>query len=122
MISPKRKPKFGNSTSRPYGRKAEQGKKGLVPKLGRKRGEILSLCRNFQACFNLSPMEYLSKIRIDHAKELLLTTYKPVTDIAFECGFNDSNYFSKTFRNSVGCTPKNYRQERKKCDQTIPRV
>ena len=68
-----------------------------------------TLCRNFQACFGLSPMEYLAKIRIDQAKELLITTNQPVTAIAFECGFNDSNYFSKIFRKSVGCTPKHFR-------------
>ena len=42
--------------------------------------------------------EYIINVRIKHACELLLNTNKSITTIAFECGFNDSNYFGDAFR------------------------
>lgn len=54
--------------------------------------------------------EYLNKIRIEQAKTALKTTSLPVTDIAFNCGFNDSNYFSKIFKKVEGVSPLNYRR------------
>lgn len=53
--------------------------------------------------------EYLNKIRIEQAKISLKTTTVPVTEIAFSCGFNDSNYFSKSFKKFEGVSPLNYR-------------
>ena len=53
--------------------------------------------------------EYLNKIRIEQAKVALKTTALPITEIAFNCGFNDSNYFSKVFKKSEGVSPLNYR-------------
>ncbi len=53
--------------------------------------------------------EYLNKIRIGQAKNSLKTTSLPITEIAFSCGFNDSNYFSKIFKKSEGVSPLNYR-------------
>lgn len=53
--------------------------------------------------------EYLNKIRIEQAKISLKTTSLPVTEIAFSCGFNDSNYFSKIFKKAEGVSPLNYR-------------
>lgn len=53
--------------------------------------------------------EYLNKIRIEQAKTALKTTALPVTEIAFGCGFNDSNYFSKIFKKVEGVSPLNYR-------------
>ena len=53
--------------------------------------------------------EYLNKIRMEQAKTALKTTALPVTDIAFNCGFNDSNYFSKSFKKIEGVSPLNYR-------------
>ncbi len=52
--------------------------------------------------------EYINISRILAAKELFKTTEMSVTDIAFECGFNDSNYFSQVFKRSTGMTPKKY--------------
>lgn len=53
--------------------------------------------------------EYLVKIRLQHAARLLLTTTMSVTDIAFSCGFNSSNYFSNTFTKVMGMPPAKYR-------------
>ena len=42
--------------------------------------------------------------------DLLLETNRSITDIAFECGFNDSNYFGDAFRKAKGISPHKYRK------------
>lgn len=54
----------------------------------------------------LSPQNYLIKLRLFHAYYLLLNTKKTITDIAFECGFNDNAYFSTSFKNEFLISPK----------------
>jgi len=57
-----------------------------------------------------TPMEYLFRLRIEHAKTLLRETDMQVTDIAFACGFGSSQYFANTFRRVTGLTPSRYRR------------
>ena len=52
---------------------------------------------------------YVTRIRIDRAKELLRTTTEPVTSIASEVGIHDHSYFTKLFRRETGVTPSAYR-------------
>ena len=54
--------------------------------------------------------EYIINLRIQNACRLLLETNKSITDIAFECGFNDSNYFGDSFRKIKGISPRKYRK------------
>lgn len=49
------------------------------------------------------------KTRLSKAKHLLLHSQTSITDIAFACGFLDSNYFSTAFKNRYGISPKRYR-------------
>ena len=50
-------------------------------------------------------------LRKQEAAELLLvTTDKPIKQIAIELGFDDSSYFTKTFKRYAGITPLEYRQ------------
>ena len=53
--------------------------------------------------------EYLIKLRIDKAKELLTTTDKNVTEICFECGYSHVPHFIKTFKGVTGYTPSVYK-------------
>jgi len=57
-------------------------------------------------------VDYLTTLRIEKAKSLLLTTEASITQIAFDVGFNNSNYFSNTFRKAVGLSAKEYRKPR----------
>jgi len=57
-----------------------------------------------------SPIEYLSRLRIEHAKTLLRETDMPITHIAFECGFSSSQYLANRFHKVVGLTPSRYRK------------
>jgi AraC-like DNA-binding protein len=52
--------------------------------------------------------QYLINYRISKAIQLLKTTQKPITEIAYEVGFKDPNHFSKTFKKKVGVSPKEY--------------
>ena len=59
---------------------------------------------------NYNCREYIINLRIQNACRLLLETNKSITDIAFECGFNDSNYFGDSFRKIKGISPRKYRK------------
>lgn len=56
-----------------------------------------------------SPIEYLIRIRIEKAKQMLINEKLSVTHIAFELGFNTSQYFATSFRRITGKTPRAYR-------------
>ena len=53
--------------------------------------------------------QYIIAYRLKLAKKLLSESAKSVNEVAEECGFNDPSYFTKTFKNVVGMTPKDYR-------------
>lgn len=57
-----------------------------------------------------TPNEYLSALRMNHAKELLRTTEKPVNLVAAEIGIENVSHFIKQFKTSEGITPSNYRR------------
>lgn len=57
-----------------------------------------------------SIMEYINDIRLQRASEMLSYTSQTITDIAFLCGFSDSNYFSTAFKKKYGVPPKEYRK------------
>lgn len=68
-------------------------------------------CRFFQEMTHRTPIDYLNYYRIERACYQLITTDLPITEIAFNCGFNDLSYFIKTFKKYKGTTPKKYLQE-----------
>ena len=53
--------------------------------------------------------QYIIAYRLKLAKKLLDESGKSVNEISEECGFNDPSYFTKTFKNAFGMTPKDYR-------------
>lgn len=53
-------------------------------------------------------LEYVHSLRIEEAKRLLLEGKRTVTEIGLMVGFRDIHYFSKTFKKSVGDSPKRY--------------
>lgn len=72
-----------------------------------------TLNRKVQEHTGLTPNNYLGRVRLCHASYLLSHTQNPVTDIAFSCGFNDSNYFSSKFHQAFDMTPLQYRKRYK---------
>jgi len=65
-------------------------------------------CRRFSDIIHITPFEYLIRIRIENSCRMLTDTSLSIGEIAQECGFNSFSYFSKTFRQSVGYTPREY--------------
>lgn len=66
------------------------------------------LSKNFRIFENDSFTEYLSKIRIEEAKKMMLHTQQSITDIAYQVGFSDSGYFGKCFKRIEGISPSDY--------------
>ncbi len=71
-----------------------------------------SFLRVFQSATGTSPLAWLIGRRIGRAASLLRHTDMRVTEIAFEVGFNDSNYFTRQFRKVTGRSPREYRLKR----------
>ena len=65
--------------------------------------------RIFSQYLHYSPMEYIQHKRLLKAAELLSATDALITEIALDCGFSSSSYFSKQFKSLVGATPTQYR-------------
>lgn len=63
----------------------------------------------FATYYNLTPIEYLRNYRIDKGAKMLEITDMSITEIAYEIGFADGSYFTKVFRQQIGCSPQNYR-------------
>ena len=70
-----------------------------------------TLCKNFQQVMHCSVMEYCSAVRLNEAKQLLLTTDKSIEDISDLCGYSSANYFSLFFKSKTGLAPSNYRKK-----------
>ena len=64
-----------------------------------------SLQRSFNPHFGMSPKQYLLKLRMNYALELLVENVLSVKEIAFACGFNDEKYFSRAFKSKYGYPP-----------------
>ena len=58
----------------------------------------------------LTPNDYIRKIRLEKAAELLLTTNMTAAEIAYKVGFDDQYYFSKSFKRYFGQPPSQYRK------------
>jgi len=54
-------------------------------------------------------IEYLTNVRIDVAKKMLIETDNKSSDIAYDCGFSDPHYFSFIFKKTTGMTPREYK-------------
>lgn len=70
---------------------------------------VSQLQRRFKRTYDATPVQYINKLRIHEACELLKEANKSVTQIAFDCGFGSSSFFSTQFRNALGESPSSYR-------------
>ena len=69
------------------------------------------LKRLFLAAFGLSPKKYITKLRMEHALELLRSNMFTVGEIAEKCGYESLYYFSRVFKESFGISPTHYREK-----------
>jgi YesN/AraC family two-component response regulator len=67
------------------------------------------LYRKLKAQTGLSAQELIQSIRLAHAKTLLKQTENTISEIAYDCGFSDPEYFSRVFKKETGSSPSEYR-------------
>ena len=82
-----------------------------IPELAKM--ENLSVSRYntvFKQVMGISPVSYITKIRLTFACELLRGTNLSVKEIAFAVGYEDSHFFSRVFKASIGASPKEFRK------------
>lgn len=70
-----------------------------------------SLCRFFKAEMGLTIFEYLNKIKIDYACNLLMNLDLSVSEVCFDSGFNNLSHFNKQFKKLTYHTPGRYRKQ-----------
>ncbi|WP_181905512.1 helix-turn-helix domain-containing protein [Aestuariispira insulae] len=70
---------------------------------------VFHFLRSFKIRFSVTPYQYLSKLRLERAKNLLLTTQRPISDIALDCGFSNQSHLTMRFKKAIDLTPGQYR-------------
>lgn len=73
---------------------------------------VRHLNRIFREYYQTTPIAYLQRLRLERASSLLKKTNLTITEISYECGFNDSNYLTRLFKKTYGISPKSYREGR----------
>src|SRR5262245_747431 len=58
--------------------------------------------RLFKQAYNKTPHQYLTSVRIEHAKQLLKSKHLSITDVCFEVGFESIGSFTSLFKRSTG--------------------
>lgn len=71
-----------------------------------------SCCDIFQLILHKTPISYLTEYRLEKSIELLNNPSLSVTEIALQCGFNGSSYFTEIFHKKIGLTPVQYRKKK----------
>ena len=69
------------------------------------------LSRKFKAYTGIGINEYITYVRITNAEKLLRESDLPITQVAVQCGYGDSNYFSTVFKRVKGVTPQKCRKQ-----------
>ncbi|MGG5823098.1 helix-turn-helix domain-containing protein [Falsiroseomonas sp. HW251] len=76
---------------------------------------VSHFCRAFRESFGTTPHLHLTRLRVQRAKSLMLTSRDPLSQIALACGMADQAHLSKLFRRAVGDTPSSWRRRNMPC-------
>ncbi|MDE5989746.1 MAG: substrate-binding domain-containing protein [Duncaniella sp.] len=79
----------------------------LASKMGLGRSQFY---RKIKALTNYTPVELLRNLRLKRSRELLATTQKTISEIAYEVGFSAPAYFTRCYKESFGETPSELRE------------
>lgn len=69
------------------------------------------LCTTFKQRFDVSIKQFIIEKKLDKAKELLISSDKSVSDVSYEAGFSDYNYFIRVFSRRNGISPLKFRRQ-----------
>ncbi len=67
-------------------------------------------CKTFKQFTGLNFTHYVSRVRVEKAKSLLLNPHARVSEIAYAVGFQSLTHFNRVFKSMIGESPTNYRQ------------
>ena len=84
--------------------------------------ELAKLCqmslstfkREFQKEFDTTPLKYITAQKLKKAEKLLRIEDMTISEIAYEAGYSDPQYFTRAFKKNVGMTPTEYRANKSK--------
>ena len=68
--------------------------------------------RVFKTIMNVSPHQYLTEVRLNHAKVLLTSTDQSIADITYACGFNSPEHFATSYRQRFRINPTAQRKQK----------
>lgn len=84
-----------------------------IPELATAMGmSQIQVYRKLKALTGQTPSQFIRQIRLEKGKELLLDGERNVAEVAYDVGFTDPNYFSKTFHQAFGVPPGEYRKRK----------
>ncbi len=66
--------------------------------------------RYFKEHFHITLSQYVTYLRLEHAKQLLQDTDIPVTDVAMQSGYQNVSYFIRSFQKAYAVSPLKYRK------------
>ena len=78
---------------------------------------VSRLAHIFKEQMGITIIDYLTSVRIERAKQLLLATEQNCTEICFQIGYNNQSYFTRTFKELVGMTPRQFRVRNQRKDR-----
>jgi len=67
--------------------------------------------RKFSQVFQMTPSDFILKVRIDSSIRFLIDGDCSVTDVALQCGFYDNSHFTRNFKKITGTTPLEFRRQ-----------
>lgn len=70
----------------------------------------VTISKYFPRYFSCTLGEYMRRVKVERALPLIKQAERPLTDIAYQCGFSDQSHFIRTFKTVTGFLPKEYRQ------------
>jgi AraC-like DNA-binding protein len=68
------------------------------------------LKKGFKMCFSTTVKSYVTKLRMEHAKNLFKNKTANVSEVAYKCGYKDVSHFSAAFKSFYGFTPISFRK------------
>jgi transcriptional regulator GlxA family with amidase domain len=69
-----------------------------------------AFAREFKAALGVTPMEFVTRVRLSLARRMLASTVRPVEAVAAEVGFSSRSHFSRVFSEQYGTDPSTFRR------------
>jgi AraC-like DNA-binding protein/mannose-6-phosphate isomerase-like protein (cupin superfamily) len=92
--------------------RAEENLRGGVPRLLDLAGvSPAHLSRTLRAAYGMTPTDFVTDLRLEHAASLLAATSAPIAEIATRCGFSSQSYFTRCFTAAHAVSPRTFRHQ-----------